>query len=176
VIADEAYADFMEESQSAATLLPEYENLIVLRTFSKGLGLAGLRAGYLLACEAICGNLVRISNPYKVSQPARRAAAAALTQADFVRNCRAAVARSKAELRRALGRKLLMAHTLDTCPICLLSHVDDETDLEKEFLERGVLTYSGVSFDGLGKNSVRLRVPREEECGRVLAAAGEIGA
>ncbi|MDR1979581.1 MAG: aminotransferase class I/II-fold pyridoxal phosphate-dependent enzyme, partial [Synergistaceae bacterium] len=35
VIADEAYADFMEESQSAATLLPEYENLIVLRTFSK---------------------------------------------------------------------------------------------------------------------------------------------
>jgi histidinol-phosphate aminotransferase len=176
VIADEAYADFMEESQSAVTLLPERENLIVLRTFSKGLGLAGLRAGYLLAHEAICGALRGISNPYTISQPARIAAAAALSQPDFLRNCRAVVARSKAELRRGLGRNLVMAHTLETCPICLISHVDDTVDLAQEFLRRGVLTYSGTSFDGLGKNSVRLRVPREEECGKVLAAAGEIGA
>jgi histidinol-phosphate aminotransferase len=176
VIADEAYADFMEESQSAVTLLPEYENLIVLRTFSKGWGLAGLRAGYLLAHEAVCADLRRLSNPYAVSQPARIAAAAALSQPAFLRHCRSAVARSKIGLRQKLGKNLVMAHTLDTCPICLLSHADDKMDLADEFFRRGVLTYSGASFDGLGKYSVRLRVPREEECEKVFAAAAEIGA
>jgi histidinol-phosphate aminotransferase len=175
VIADEAYGDFMEETQSAVTLLPEYENLVVLRTFSKGLGLAGLRAGYLLAHESLCGDLSKISNPYTISQPARIAATAALEQLDFVRDCRAAVARSKAMLRQTLGKNLVLAHTLDTCPICLVSHVDSGVDLEREFFERGVLTYSGVSFDGLGKNSVRLRVPHEKEWGRVSAALEAIG-
>jgi histidinol-phosphate aminotransferase len=176
VIADEAYADFMEESQSAVTLLPKYENLIVLRTFSKGLGLAGLRAGYLLAHKTVCTALSGITNPYTVSYPARVAAAAALSQTDFPPRCRATVARGKAELRRNLGKNLVMAHTLDTCPICLITHADGTVDLEREFFRRGVLTYSGASFDGLGKNSVRLRVPREEEWEKVFAAAEEIGA
>jgi histidinol-phosphate aminotransferase len=174
VIADEAYADFMEETQSAATLLAEYENLAVLRTFSKGLGLAGFRAGYLLAHESICGSLSKISNPYVVSQPARIAAMVALTQRDFVKDCRIAIAQSKSALRQALGKNLSLACTLDTCPICLISHVNTSVDLEQEFFRRGVLTYSGLSFDGLGKNSVRLRVPHQKECETLLAAVREL--
>jgi histidinol-phosphate aminotransferase len=176
VIADEAYGDFMEETQSAVTLLPKYENLVVLRTFSKGMGLAGLRAGYLLAHEALCGNFMKISNPYRVSQPARNAAATALAQRDFVKDCRSVIARSKAALRQVLGKNLSLACTLDTCPICLISHADSGMDLEKEFFKLGVLTYSGANFDGLGKNSVRLRVPHEKDCEKLFAAVKKLDA
>lgn len=174
VIADEAYGDYMEEAQSAATLLNDYENLIVLRTFSKGYGLAGLRAGYILASEWICSNLNKISNPYTVSQPARIAAAAVLSDTGFIKACRTAIAKSKVKLRRVLGDSLRLAHTLDSCPICLLTHVDPDVDLEQEFLQRGILTYSGASFDGLGKNSVRLRMPHERECEALFTAVQNI--
>lgn len=174
VISDEAYGDFMEEEKSAAVFLNTYHNLIVLRTFSKGLGLAGLRAGYILSSEDICAELNKLSNPYLVSQPARMAAIAALADTGFIRNCRAAITKSKESLRGALREKLHMSYTLDSCPIVLLSHTDCNIDLEEEFKRRGVLTYSGVSFDGLGKNTVRLRMPHEKECEAVYAAIRDI--
>lgn len=170
VIADEAYGDYMEDACSAATLVLEYDNLMVLRTFSKGWGLAGLRAGYVLAGRPLARALSKLTNPYTVAQPSRIAAVAALGDKQFLLDCRRKNARAKAKLRECLKNGLHMAHTLDTCPICLLYHEEKRLDLAEEFRARGVLTYSGTSFNGLKKNSVRLRLPREEDCGALLEA------
>lgn len=175
VIVDEAYGDYMEERYSAALLLHEFDNLLVLRTFSKGWGLAGLRAGYILANKALIQCLNKISNPYAMSQPARIAAAEAIKEPDFLAGCRKSISASKARLRENLGPKLRLAHTLDTCPICLIYHEDTSVDLAEAFLKRGVLTYTGSSFDGLGANSVRLRLPRDEECESLYAVLRDIG-
>lgn len=174
VIVDEAYGDYMEDGQSAITLLGRFNNLIVLRTFSKGYGLAGLRGGFLLASETLCTALNKLSNPYMASQLTRLAAVAALQDQNFIKSCRSAFTRSKMALRSALGEKLRMAETLNSCPICLLSHVDAAADLRQEFQKRGILTFSGVGFDGLSKNSVRLRIPHERQCGRLLDAVRDI--
>lgn len=176
LLVDEAYGDYMEQPQSACTLLGEFENIIVLRTFSKGFGMAGIRAGYLLASEAVCHALNKIGNPYNISQPSRLAAEAALGEADFLPRCRAAFARSKAALRTSIGERLHMAYTLDTCPICLIYHDDTRVDLEQELRRRGVLSYSGAHFDGLGVNAVRLRIPHEQVCARVAQALADINA
>lgn len=175
VISDEAYGDFMEEKDSAAVLLSEYDNLVVLRTFSKGMGLAGMRCGYILSSKEICDDIDKISNPYTVTQPSRLVATAALKEKEFVSVCRTKIAKNKQMLRTVLGDNLSMAHTLDSCPICLLTHKNPDLDLEKEFLKRNVLTYSGSSFDGIGKNSVRLRLPNEKECAVLFQVIGEIG-
>lgn len=174
LLVDEAYGDYMEPAQSACTLLGEFKNIIVLRTFSKGFGMAGIRAGYLLAGEEVCRALNKISNPYNISQPSRLAAQAALGEADFLPRCRAAFAGNKAAMRAAIGEKLHMAHTLDACPICLVYHTDTHVDLEEALRKRGVLSYSGAHFDGLGVNAVRLRAPHERECGRVVQALAEL--
>ena len=71
VVIDEAYGGFMPPETSAATLLRQLDNVIVLRTFSKGWGLAGLRAGYLLAAEELVAAIGKLSNPYVISEPAR---------------------------------------------------------------------------------------------------------
>lgn len=49
IVLDEAYAEFAPEGQSAASLAASFPNLIVMRTFSKWAGLAGLRVGYSVA-------------------------------------------------------------------------------------------------------------------------------
>lgn len=76
VILDEAYAEF--SSESFVKLVSEYNNLIVLRTFSKAFGLAGLRAGYGVADSRIISLLLRIKIPFSLNLLAEKAAIAAL--------------------------------------------------------------------------------------------------
>uniref|UniRef100_UPI0025DE05EF histidinol-phosphate transaminase n=1 Tax=Thermococcus sp. TaxID=35749 RepID=UPI0025DE05EF len=64
LVLDEAYAEF--SGRSLWKLIDEYENLIVLRTFSKAFGLAGVRAGYMLASEEVVDALYRVKSPFSV--------------------------------------------------------------------------------------------------------------
>ena len=66
VVLDEAYIDFDEE-QGFLKHLDEYPNLVILQTFSKAWGLAGIRAGMAFASAALIGILNRIKAPYNVS-------------------------------------------------------------------------------------------------------------
>jgi histidinol-phosphate aminotransferase len=65
VIADEAYYEFSGETSLA--LLQQYSNLIIIRTFSKAFGLAGIRLGYLLANEEVVAELNKVYNPKDVT-------------------------------------------------------------------------------------------------------------
>jgi histidinol-phosphate aminotransferase len=65
VVVDEAYIEFATK-KSCAKLLKKYPNLVVLRTFSKAWGLAGLRVGYALANDAVVETLAKVRAPYSV--------------------------------------------------------------------------------------------------------------
>jgi histidinol-phosphate aminotransferase len=77
-VLDEAYYDLETEPKSYASLIREYPNLIITRTFSKAFGLAGLRVGYALASEEAIGYLSRMKTPWNVSLIALAAALAAV--------------------------------------------------------------------------------------------------
>lgn len=64
VAVDEAYAEF--GAFTAAALTAKYENIVVLRTFSKAWGLAGLRCGYSIASKSITKYLYAVKPPYNV--------------------------------------------------------------------------------------------------------------
>lgn len=84
VVVDEAYHDFAGESFSA--LANEYDNLIVLRTFSKLCGLAGLRVGYGIFPMAIIKHLWKIKQPYNVTVAAQQAATASLQNVEWLKD------------------------------------------------------------------------------------------
>ena len=78
VVIDEAYIEF-STSQTLAEWVPNYENLVVLRTFSKAYGLGGLRVGYGIMSNDIRSVLVSIKQPYNVNIAGQKAAIAALS-------------------------------------------------------------------------------------------------
>jgi len=78
VVIDEAYAEFAPESFVA--LVAGSDRLVVIRTFSKAFGLAGLRVGYGVGCSDVVEPIVRARGPYKVNALAESAAVAALTE------------------------------------------------------------------------------------------------
>src|SRR5499426_2801628 len=65
VLVDEAYHEF--SGQTALSLLPEHRNLVVLRTFSKAMAMAGLRFGYMLAHPEIAREVYKSKLPYNVN-------------------------------------------------------------------------------------------------------------
>ncbi|MBY9018090.1 MAG: histidinol-phosphate transaminase [Candidatus Lokiarchaeota archaeon] len=78
VIIDEAYIEF-SNYKSFAKYVPQYENLVVLRTFSKAYGLGGLRVGYGIMPSDIRKVLISIKQPYNVNIAGQKAAMAALS-------------------------------------------------------------------------------------------------
>jgi histidinol-phosphate aminotransferase len=80
VLLDEAYAEFVtdETAVNGPELLSGYPNLVVLRTFSKAYGLAGLRVGYALGAEYVLDAARASAIPLSVTEPAQRAAVVSL--------------------------------------------------------------------------------------------------
>jgi len=103
VVVDEAYIEFAGLENSVAGWVLEHENLIVLRTFSKWAGLAGLRVGYG-AFPHWLGNLLwQAKSPYNLTQAAA-AAVAALDERDLLRANLAKIRAERERLARALRR------------------------------------------------------------------------
>ncbi|MDH4299127.1 MAG: histidinol-phosphate transaminase [Dehalococcoidia bacterium] len=83
VVADEAYVEF--GNVTVANLVPACPNLIVLRTFSKWAGLAGLRIGYGFFPVDVANHLMKIKQPYNANVAAQAAVLASLADIDYLR-------------------------------------------------------------------------------------------
>ena len=84
VVVDEAYFEFSNVTMS--NLVPAYPNLIVLRTFSKWAGLAGLRIGYGIFPVEISNYLMKIKQPYNINAAAQAAVLTSLADIDCLRD------------------------------------------------------------------------------------------
>jgi histidinol-phosphate aminotransferase len=98
VAVDEAYVEF--GGRSVAPLLAEFDNLVVLRTFSKWAGLAGLRLGYVLAAPPVIEAMQRLRPPYNVNAAV---AVAALAILEDPAEAQATIARIVAERERLVA-------------------------------------------------------------------------
>lgn len=78
VVLDEAYIEFSEAS-TQTKLLAQYDNLVILRTLSKGFALAGIRCGFVLSSPAVKQVLLKVIAPYPVPDPVAQIAAQALS-------------------------------------------------------------------------------------------------
>jgi histidinol-phosphate aminotransferase len=84
VVLDEAYVEFAGVEHSRINMVPQCENLIVLRTFSKLAGLAGIRVGYGAFPAALMPHLWKIKQPYNVTVAGSAAAIAALEDIEWL--------------------------------------------------------------------------------------------
>lgn len=159
VVVDEAYIEFGGES--CITLLNDYPNLVILRTFSKAFGLAGLRIGYLLSNPAVVQQLLRIKQPYNLNAFSQLAARVVLYhQAEFL-----AVVKKIIQGRKILSAELSNLPGVEVFPsvanFILFRTPFPATRLHRDLLEEGILIRD-VSRQGLEK-CLRVTVGKEEE-------------
>ncbi|MGI6203809.1 MAG: pyridoxal phosphate-dependent aminotransferase [Anaerovoracaceae bacterium] len=160
IIVDEAYGDFMPKSNSAANLLEEYRNLIVVKSFSKGFGLAGLRCGYAMMDKEAAELFNRANIEMSLNEFAYRVVSMALEDPDHLERSREKIASVKRKVIDSI-HKLHVSETTDTVPIMLIT-TDTDADLSEVFLKHGAKTEAGKDFTGVGKKGVRVRVPAND--------------
>jgi histidinol-phosphate aminotransferase len=167
VVLDEAYAEFVDDplAVDGTRLLSSYPNLVVLRTFSKAFGLAGLRVGYALAGDpAVAAALRQVHLPFAVSIAAQAAAIASLEVEDQLMEQVAQVVTLREPLRQEL-----LAIGWDVPPtqgnFVWLPTGADTDRVAQVFEEHGVLVRA---FSGDG---IRITVGTVPDIERVVAAA-----
>lgn len=132
VIVDEAYSDF-SDAPSWTAELNNYPNLVVLQTFSKAWGLAGLRLGMCFASEELIRVMNKIKPPYNISAPTQALALEALAhEAD-----------KEKMVREILTERQLLADNLRTLPTVLVIHPSDANFLLVQFTD-APRTFAGL--------------------------------
>jgi histidinol-phosphate aminotransferase len=177
VILDEAYIEFsltVGDPDASLELLGRHPNLVLLRTFSKVYGLAGLRVGY-----ALCGSddfrtaVDQVRQPFYLGAAAQAAAVEALAHQDEVERRVTKTISSRLTLEegvRALG--LWVAESDANFIWMALPEDSEEPDVVRGLAERGVIVRAGASLGREGR--LRVTVGTEAENERFVAALGEV--
>ena len=130
VVLDEAYVEFSDRPQGFASLVPQYENLVVLRSFSKWAGLAGLRIGYGLFPEWIGDYLRRAQCPFEVNVAGHIAVIETLAHLDSVMEQVRAVIRERERLFEVLAARPYL-EPLPSQGNFIMAHVADEVSVAR---------------------------------------------
>jgi histidinol-phosphate aminotransferase len=167
VFLDEAYHEF--SGQTALTLLPSHPNLIVLRTFSKAMSMAGLRFGYLMAHPEVAAEIHKAKLPYNVNVFTLTAAEMVLEQPNLVKE---AIQTLIAERQRVIAevRKRPGVEVFDSCTnFFILRTPKSARDLFEGLYAQGVLVRDVSSYPMM-ERVLRVTVGKPEENNRFLSA------
>lgn len=174
VVLDEAYYEYAvnpDYPRSVDYLRAGRQNLIVLRTFSKAYGLAGLRVGYMLAHEKMIDYIERARPPFNVNRLAQVAALAALDDDEHVRRSVAANEAAKDFFYRELAT-LDLRYIPTYANFMAIEVGRPGTEVNKLLLERGFIT---TALDGWGvPNHIRFSFGTPEENEAFVAALREV--
>ena len=172
VVLDEAYAEYMGgENTNVSTLINKYENLIILKTFSKVYGLAGLRVGYGMASPDMIGLLNKPREPFNVNQVAQLAATVALDDEEHVRKSielnKIGMIYLKAELT-----KMNIKSYPSYANFILIEFKSSASTIYEELLKEGVITRPLENY-GLN-NHLRITVGLEHENVKLINALKKV--
>jgi histidinol-phosphate aminotransferase len=173
ILIDEAYAEFSGES--ATSLISEFDNLLIARTFSKSHSLAGARIGYTMGNRKIIADIEKIRfsfNPYNVNRISILAGAAAMRDETYYAQCRNQIIKTRDETARALTG--LGFYSLPSrANFIFTAHPELPGAMYYTKLrERGILVRR---FDQAGiENHTRLTIGAKGEMARLIEATKEI--
>lgn len=175
-VVDEAYVDYVqaEDYESALTMSDAQERLVVLRSFSKAYGMAGLRAGYAIGPAELVERLYRVREPFTCNLPAQAAVPAALEDREWLARAVAVNEEGRAALKAGLGEleKLGVAWTESQTNFLLVETPVDARKVADAMVQRGVLVRPMTGY-GL-ERSLRIALGEAQKMGRCVEALREV--
>jgi histidinol-phosphate aminotransferase len=168
-VIDAAYAEYVRRNdyEAGVSLVSEFDNVVMTRTFSKIHGLAALRLGWAYAPAAVCDVLNRIRTPFNVSTAAQMAGVAAIEDTGFVERT---IAHNEAELERVTSA--LAALGIEVTPSVgnfVLAHFPGKAKAVDAFLRSRGLIVRLVAAYGL-PDALRITIGKTAENDALIAA------
>ena len=172
VVLDEAYVEYIdvEPHENTLSLLDEFENLIITRTFSKAFGLAGLRVGYAVASPEIIGVIQAARAPFNVNTLAQVAACAVLEDKAYLAQSKQINAEGYAQITTAL-EALDVPYIPSKGNFVTFDTGQDALPVYQKLLKQGVIVRP-VGVYGLPSH-LRVSIGLPEENARFLSALPE---
>lgn len=163
VVLDEAYYEYITDDSFEDTtyLFHTYKNVLILRTFSKAFGLAGLRVGYAIGDEAVITPLNTARSPFNVTSLSLAVAEKAIADEKFIDSCRTLNEAQKMRFYDYAKQHNLHIYPSQANFVLLEVPTETATDATNCLLEKGYIVRSG---DALGiPRYIRVTVGTEEQ-------------
>ena len=170
-VVDEAYVEF--HGKSFTQLVKEYENMIILRTFSKAFALAGLRVGYIIANPKIIELLDRVKPPFSVNSLAIEAALAALDDQEYMQSTVEKMIKDRVMLYKALKDKYTTYPSESNFILADVSPQRSE-DVYQKLLDKKIIVRNLGKYPGFSGEYIRVSVGTTEENKTFIEALKEI--
>jgi len=164
-VIDQAYFEYLESpyDTDAVAYLEAGQRLLVLRTFSKIYGLAGLRIGYGVGTADVVAAIAKARRPFDLSSPAQAAALASLDDPDEVARRRASNTRCRVELLRILRHHGFMPVEPAVANFVYVDVGSDATQLFERLLSEGAIVRPLQGFGAPGALRVTVGTPEEND-------------
>ena len=175
IVIDEAYFEYSEVTNKG--LIDEYDNIFIIRTMSKVLGLAGMRICYGLACEEIIEYMHRIKPVFSLTRLSYVAAVNTFKDKDYIEKS----IKDGIESRDYLTDELSKIESLNVFPSksnFILIGVKDTgytaAEITREFMKRGIIVRDCTSFKGLDEYWIRISICTMDENKRFIEIVHEV--
>ena len=175
IVIDEAYFEYSEVTNKG--LIDEYDNIFIIRTMSKVLGLAGMIIGYGLACEEIIEYMHRIKPVFSLTRLSYVAAVNTFKDKDYIEKS----IKDGIESRDYLIDELSKIESLNVFPSksnFILIGVKDTgytaAEITREFMKRGIIVRDCTSFKGLDEYWIRISICTMDENKRFIEIVHEV--
>jgi histidinol-phosphate aminotransferase len=169
VVVDEAYIDFSKQA-SCTNLLAEFPNLIVMQTFSKAWGMAGIRLGMAFASAEIIQLFNKVKPPYNINQLTQQIALEALeTSYDDYKQLLSTLLNERERLVQGLRELPFVEKVFPSDANFMLIKMDDPNRTYQFLVEEGIIVRNRNTVH-LCAGSLRITVGRPEENDALLNA------
>lgn len=160
LVVDEAYYEYVQDGEKINTIeyLSKYNNLIILRTFSKIYGLAGLRIGYGISDSLIISALNKVRLPFNVNSIAQKAALVALENEFYINEIRESIEEEKEKFYNILiknGIEFIKSYT----NFILINSGENSDMVVEELLKNGFIVRPGNNLGVPGYIRVTIALP-----------------
>lgn len=159
VVIDEAYAEFINESMISD--IHRYKQIVILRTFSKALGLAGLRVGYGIASSKMIEAINLCKAPYNLSSFSAKMAELVLDNIDYYMDIVKELQQNKDILFEELKKIPVITDVYPSSGNFILVKVRDKGVVD--YLEHFRVLVRGYGYNGRLANCIRITVGTKEE-------------
>lgn len=161
VVVDEAYIDFSRQ-ESTAALVQQYNNLVVLQTFSKSFGLAGIRLGIAIASQQIIEIMLKVKAPYNINKLTAETALKAFDSMSLIRFNIEKIMEEKIYVAGQLSHAGAVEHVYPSHANFLLFRIKDAHTIYQKLAKEGIIVrYRGNELHC--ENCLRLTIGLPDE-------------